>query len=57
MITLFSKGDYEFVKRGGPWIFKHYALIVKDFDNSPQPSTIKLDDVPVWMRIYDPFGK
>jgi hypothetical protein len=21
MITLFSEGDYEFVKRGGPWIF------------------------------------
>ncbi|KAM0927888.1 hypothetical protein ACQ4PT_002131 [Festuca glaucescens] len=58
MITLFSKGDYDFVKRGGPWIFKQNALIVKDFDNSVQPSAIKLDAVPVWVRIYDvPFGK
>jgi hypothetical protein len=58
MITLFSKGDYDFVKRGGPWIFKQHALIVKDFDNSVQPSAIKLDAVPVWVRIYDvPFGK
>ncbi|KAM0876507.1 hypothetical protein ACQ4PT_036129 [Festuca glaucescens] len=58
MITLFSKGDYEFVKRGGPWIFKQHALIVKDFDNSLQPSAIKLDAIPIWVRIYDvPFGK
>ncbi|KAM0926869.1 hypothetical protein ACQ4PT_003045 [Festuca glaucescens] len=26
MITLFSRGDYDFVKRGGPWIFSQNAL-------------------------------
>ncbi|KAM0909255.1 hypothetical protein ACQ4PT_014931 [Festuca glaucescens] len=58
MITLFSKGDYDFVKRGGPWIFNQNALIVKDFDDAAQPSDIKFDAVPVWVRIYDvPFGK
>jgi hypothetical protein len=58
MITLYSKGDYDFVKRGGPWIFNKHALIVKDFDGNTQPSAIKLDAVPVWVRIYDvPFGK
>jgi hypothetical protein len=58
MITLYSKGDYEFVKRGGPWIFNKHALIVKDFDGNTQPSAIKLDAVLVWVRIYDvPFGK
>ncbi|KAM0890726.1 hypothetical protein ACQ4PT_026820 [Festuca glaucescens] len=58
MITLYSKGDYDFVKRGGPWIYKQNALIVKDLDNAAQPSAIKLDAVPVWVKIYDvPFGK
>jgi hypothetical protein len=56
MITLYSKGDYDFVKIGGPWIYKQNALIVKDFDSSAQPSEIKLDAVPVWMKVYDvPF--
>jgi hypothetical protein len=31
MITLFSQGDYDFVMRGGPWIFRQNALLVKDF--------------------------
>jgi hypothetical protein len=58
MITLHSKGDYDFVKKGGPWIFKKHALIIKDFDKSMQPSDIKLDKVPVWVRIYNvPFEK
>jgi hypothetical protein len=30
MITLFSQGDYDFVMRGGPWIFKRNALLIKD---------------------------
>jgi hypothetical protein len=58
MITLFSKGDYDFVKRGGPWIFNQNALIVTDLDESLQPSETALNAVPVWVRIYDvPWGK
>jgi hypothetical protein len=53
MITLYSKDDYDFVQRGGPWIYKQIALIVKDLDNAVQPSAIKLDVVPVWVKIYD----
>jgi hypothetical protein len=58
MITLYSKGDYDFVKKGGPCTFKQNALIVKDYDKSLQPSEIKFDAVPVWVRIYNvPFEK
>nr|XP_051189975.1 uncharacterized protein LOC127303265 [Lolium perenne] len=58
MITLFSRGDYDFVKRGGPWIFNQNALIVTDLHESLQPSETALNIVPVWVRIYDvPWGK
>ncbi|KAM0888242.1 hypothetical protein ACQ4PT_028466 [Festuca glaucescens] len=58
MLTLFSQGDYEFVKRGGPWIFNKNALIVKEIKEDEQPSEMVLDRVPVWVRIYDvPWGK
>ncbi|KAM0886345.1 hypothetical protein ACQ4PT_029749 [Festuca glaucescens] len=49
---------WQLMARGGPWIYKQNALIVKDFDNTVQPSEIKLDAVPVWVKIYDvPFQK
>jgi hypothetical protein len=58
MITLCSKGDYDFVMRGGPWIFKQNALLVTNLDEAAQPSDTKLDSVPLWVRIYDvPWGK
>ncbi|KAM0855584.1 hypothetical protein ACQ4PT_049695 [Festuca glaucescens] len=58
MLTLFSQGDYEFVKRGGPWIFNKNALIVKEIKEDEQPSEMVLDRVSVWVRIYDvPWGK
>jgi hypothetical protein len=57
-ITLFSKGVYDFVMRGGPWIFNKNALLVTDLEETAQPSETKLDSVPVWVRIYDvPWGK
>ncbi|KAM0920745.1 hypothetical protein ACQ4PT_007312 [Festuca glaucescens] len=58
MITLFSKGDYDYVMRGGPWIFNQNALLVKDLDESAQPSESVLNSVPVWVQIYDmPWDK
>jgi hypothetical protein len=58
MVTLFSQGDYDFVMRGGPWIFKRNALLLKELDKATSPSEMVLDAVPVWVRIYDvPWGK
>jgi hypothetical protein len=57
MVTLFSKGDYDFMMRGGPWILNQNALIVKDLDKAAQPSETILNSVPVWAHIYDvPWG-
>jgi hypothetical protein len=52
-ITLFSEGDYDFIMRGGPWIFQRNALLVKDFAVASRPSEAVLDAVPVWVRFYD----
>lgn len=58
MVTLFSQGDFDFVSRGGPWIFNKNALLVKKLDNEARPSETILDSVPIWVRIYDiPWGK
>jgi hypothetical protein len=52
-ITLFSDGDYDFIMRGGPWIFQRNALLVKDFAVVSRPSEAVMDAVPVWVRFYD----
>jgi hypothetical protein len=57
MITLFSQGDYDFVMRGGPWIYKRNALLLKDFDETVSPSEHVIDSVPVWVRIYNVPGE
>jgi hypothetical protein len=58
MITLFSRGDYDFVRRGGPWIFNMNVLLVKELDDAIRPSEMVLDKVPIWVRVYDvPWGK
>jgi hypothetical protein len=56
MITLFSQGDFDFVMRGGPWVFRRNALILKPFDARVSPSEHVLDSVRVWVRFYDVPG-
>ncbi|KAM0913790.1 hypothetical protein ACQ4PT_011932 [Festuca glaucescens] len=53
-----DEGDFDFVSRGGPWIFNKNALLVKKLDNEARPSETILDSVPIWVRMYDiPWGK
>ncbi|KAK1573109.1 hypothetical protein QYE76_008320 [Lolium multiflorum] len=53
ILTFFSQGDFDFVARGGPWIFKKNALLVKEIKDNVSPSDMILDAVPVWVRVYD----
>jgi hypothetical protein len=57
MITIFSQGDFDFVMRGGPWIFRRNALVIKPFNAKVSPSENILDAVLVWVRIYDVPGE
>lgn len=57
-VTFFSEGDYNFVARGGPWIYKGNALLVGQFKGDDQPSEAELNEVPVWVRVYNvPWDK
>ncbi|KAE8781595.1 hypothetical protein D1007_45116 [Hordeum vulgare] len=53
VIKLFSEGDFNFVGRGGPWIYDGNALLVAPFDGEARPSESILDSVPVWVRVFD----
>ncbi|KAE8806028.1 hypothetical protein D1007_17813 [Hordeum vulgare] len=53
VIKLFSEGDFNFMGRGGPWIYDGNALLVAPFDGEARPSESILDSVPVWVRVFD----
>ncbi|KAE8772902.1 hypothetical protein D1007_55040 [Hordeum vulgare] len=53
VIKLFLDGDFNFVGRGGPWIYDGNALLVAPFDGDARPSESILDSVPVWVRVFD----
>jgi hypothetical protein len=58
IITFSSEGDFQFVKRGGPWIHQGVACLIAPFINNIRPSATVLDSVQVWVRIYDiPWNK
>lgn len=53
IITFSAEGDYNFVLQGGPWIHRGDALLVAQFDGITSPSSVPLEVVPIWIRIYD----
>jgi hypothetical protein len=56
--TLFSEGDFNFVARGGPWIYRGYPLLVAKIKKGVRPSETVLNTVPIWVQVYDiPWNK
>jgi hypothetical protein len=52
-ITFYSEGDYDFVARGGPWIYRGYPLLVTKIQGDLRPSETVLNTVPLWVQVYD----
>ncbi|KAM0861359.1 hypothetical protein ACQ4PT_045951 [Festuca glaucescens] len=52
-VALFSEGDYNFVARGGPWIYRGYPLLVAKIPDGKRPSETVLNSVPLWVQLYD----
>ncbi|KAM0926168.1 hypothetical protein ACQ4PT_003739 [Festuca glaucescens] len=46
-ITFYSEGDYDFVARGGPWIYRGYPLLVTKIQGDLRPSKTVLNTVPL----------
>lgn len=45
--------DMEKVLSMEPWHFDKHLLVLKQLDSGEQPSAIKFDSTPFWIRIYD----
>lgn len=48
-----SAGDFRFATGGGPWIYQGDAFLITEYDGKSRPSDVKLNSLPVWVRIYD----
>ncbi|KAF8648423.1 hypothetical protein HU200_064809 [Digitaria exilis] len=52
-----TENALNFVLKGGPWKFKGDALIVVRYDGFSRLSEVKIESIPLWIRIYDvPVG-
>ncbi|KAF8676229.1 hypothetical protein HU200_047100 [Digitaria exilis] len=52
-----TENALNFVLKGGPWKFKGDALIVVRYDGFTRLSEVKIESIPLWIRIYDvPVG-
>jgi hypothetical protein len=52
-VTFYSEGDFEFVARGGPWVYRGYPLLVTKRLENTRPSETILNSVPIWVHVYD----
>lgn len=48
-----AKRDMERVQSMEPWSFNKHILVLKPLDYDIQPSMMKFDKVPCWIRLYD----
>lgn len=45
--------DLKRVKDMEPWHFNKHILVLKQITKDVQPSAMKFDEVPMWVRVYD----
>lgn len=48
-----TKRDMKWVLAIEPWHFNKHVLVLKPFRGDIQPSTIKFDSTPFWIKVYD----
>jgi hypothetical protein len=48
-----SKKCLNFVLRGGPWTFRGDVVIVVHYDGLTRYSSVAIETIPLWIRIYD----
>ncbi|WOG99650.1 hypothetical protein DCAR_0519004 [Daucus carota subsp. sativus] len=51
--TFFHKMDIQKVIDGGPWSFEQATLLTHQLEMGEDPCTVKMQDVEMWVQIYD----
>lgn len=52
-LFFFHKMDLQKVIDGGPWSFEQAMLIVNQVQGNKDPNTINLQEMEVWVQVYD----
>ncbi|XP_074352060.1 uncharacterized protein At4g02000-like [Apium graveolens] len=51
--VFYHKMDLQKVIDGGPWSFEHAMLIYHQLGDAEDPMTVKLQEVDMWVQVYD----
>ncbi|XP_074326485.1 uncharacterized protein LOC141664431 [Apium graveolens] len=51
--VFFHKLDMQKVTEGGPWSFEQTTLILHQFGDGEDPNTVQLQDVEMWVQVYN----
>lgn len=51
--VFFHKMDMQNAVEGGPWSFEHATLILHQLGDGEDPNTVHLQDVEMWVQVYD----
>lgn len=51
--VFFHKMDMQKVVEGGPWSFEQATLILHQLGDGEDPNTVHLQDVEMWVQVYD----
>jgi hypothetical protein len=53
VVRFTREGDWNHVKKNGPWQFDFNAILIKDFDGSVRPSDMVFDTLDIYARVAD----
>lgn len=51
--VFFHMMDLQKVMDGGPWSFEHSMLVYDKMVAASDPKTMKLNDIDIWVQVYD----
>jgi hypothetical protein len=51
-IQCFCLGDWLKVSKGGPWLFRQFAVSIEPYDGLANPETIDLNFITTWIQIH-----
>jgi hypothetical protein len=53
VVRFTSEGDWNHVKKNGPWQFDFNVVLIEDYDGSIRPSDMVFDSLDIWVSVLD----